>query len=87
MRIGTFDKICGTSLLLGFIVVCLLGTGWIMNCVAFAKLDFKSPVKAEIVRGIGLFPPFGAVLGWVDIDDTPRETSRPVEMLEIVPVK
>ena len=65
----TFDKICGGSLVLAFIFAVCLGTGWIMNCYKFTQLDFKAPVKAEVLRGIGLFPPVGAVMGWIHIED------------------
>lgn len=81
-----FEKICGGSLLLGFILVVVMGTGWIMNCYKFAKLDFKQPVKAEILRGIGLIPPIGAVMGWVPIDDTPCANKAPVARFKVVPV-
>ena len=81
-----FQGICGGSLLLGFILIVCLGTGWVMNCVKFARLDFKQPIKAEVLRGIGLFPPIGAVMGWIPIDDTPCKNRSPVARFKVVPV-
>lgn len=86
MRQGTVNKVCGSSLLFGFCIVVALGTGWIINCVKFARLDFKAPVKAEIIRGIGLLPPVGAVVGWITIDDTPCASVPPVAKFKVVPV-
>lgn len=43
--------------------------GWGMNLYKLTKLDFKSPYKAEIIRGIGLFPIVGAVTGYINIQD------------------
>jgi hypothetical protein len=48
--------------------VSFLGIGWIMNLVEFVNLDFESPYKAEIIRGIGLSS-YGAIIGWIDIKD------------------
>lgn len=72
--------------MLMFILVVCLGTGWVMNCVKFARLDFKQPVKAEVLRGIGLFPPIGAVMGWIQIDDTPSNRP-PVARFKVIPVE
>jgi hypothetical protein len=69
-----------------FLIVVALGTGWTINCVKFVRLDFKAPVKAEIIRGIGIFPPIGAVVGWLHIDDTPCKNRPPVAKFEVVPV-
>lgn len=54
-----------------FLLVILLGVyGWVSNLVEFTNLDFNTPVKAEVVRGVGIFiVPVGAVLGYIDIED------------------
>lgn len=53
-----------------FIILLVLFVGWVMNIVAFTKCDFQMPIKAEIVRGIGIgIPPVGAVMGYLDIED------------------
>lgn len=59
---------------LAFLFVVLMGAlsifGWGMNIYKFAQCDFDVPLKAEIVRGIGIpFAPMGAVVGWLHIDD------------------
>jgi hypothetical protein len=42
--------------------------GWILNVIWFLSLDFQAPLKAEIIRGIGVFiPPIGAILGYVPL--------------------
>jgi hypothetical protein len=69
MKDSTVSQIACSGLLFTFVVIVLLGAGWIMNGIKFVQLDFKAPVKAEIIRGIGLFPPFGAVIGWIPIKD------------------
>ena len=30
---------------------------------------FKSPYKAEVIRGIGVFSPLGAIIGYVQLKD------------------
>jgi len=50
------------------LVPAFLITGWILNIIQFAKLDFKQPYKAEIIRGIGITP-VGAIIGWIKIED------------------
>lgn len=56
--------------------------GWGMNIYKLTKCDFEAPYKAEIVRGLGVFPvvPMGAIVGWMDIDDT--ATVRRVMLVE-----
>ena len=54
-----------------FVVLLLVG-GWIANLCRFVNCDFEQPLKAEVIRGIGVFvPPVGAIAGYIDIDDTP----------------
>ena len=44
--------------------------GWGMNIYKFSQYDFDTPLKAEVVRGIGIVaPPFGAIIGYMDIED------------------
>jgi hypothetical protein len=57
------------GLFIAFVLVCALATGYVMNVVKFVRLDFETPVKAEILRGIGIFPPVGAVMGYIPIKD------------------
>lgn len=51
-------------------IVVTLFAGWIVNIVKFAQLDFQKPVKAEIIRGIGIVAqPVGGIIGFVKIKD------------------
>ena len=43
--------------------------GWGMNVYKLTQLDFASPYKAEVIRGFGLFPIFGAVIGYTTIGE------------------
>lgn len=70
-----------------FLTVILLGAcavfGWGMNIYKFAKCDFEAPLKAEIVRGIGIpFAPMGAVVGWFHIDDTPSVSVKAQQLID-----
>jgi hypothetical protein len=46
-----------------------LGTGWVKNIVKFTKCDFEAPYKTEVLRGVGIIPPIGAVIGWMTFDE------------------
>lgn len=56
-----------SAVILAFWIACVLG--YVMNVVKFVKLDFHKPYKAEVIRGIGLLPPVGAVVGYIHISD------------------
>ena len=45
------------------------GLGWILNLITCIGLDFKSPYKVEVIRGIGVISPIGSILGYIDIKD------------------
>lgn len=62
-------KLGVVGLLITICLVIMLATGWVMNIVKFTQLDFEQPIKAEVLRGIGIFPPIGAVMGWIPIKD------------------
>lgn len=44
--------------------------GWVKNVKKLAECDFKSPYKLEVIRTIGLVPPIGAIVGWIDLEKT-----------------
>jgi len=49
------------------------GVGYILNIVKLCQCDFEAPIKAEIIRGIGIIaPPVGMVAGWCTIEDGPK---------------
>ena len=43
--------------------------GWGMNIYKMTQLDFASPYKAEVIRGVGLLPVFGAVIGYMTVGE------------------
>lgn len=55
------------------VVVVIIGSGWVQNIYKLANADFESPYKTEIVRVIGILPPVGAVVGWMDIGEENNE--------------
>lgn len=52
-----------------FVVIAICGAGWCMNLYKITKLDFKSPYKAEIIRGVGIFVPISFVTGYMNIGE------------------
>lgn len=57
------------------ILVIIFGIiGYVMNIVKFTRCDFESPYKCELIRGIGIIPPIGAVTGYVTIKDDKHES-------------
>jgi hypothetical protein len=71
-----------TVLSLGFVFSLLIGilalVGWIKCLIKFIDCDFKPSYKAEVIYGVGTITGLGAIIGWVDIEDTPDK----VETLE-----
>lgn len=48
----------------------LLILGWFVNIYKFFQCDFDTPLKEEVIRGVGIFvPPVGGVIGYVNIED------------------
>ena len=63
--LGCFGSFFGLAVIVG-----LLGfAGWVQNIYKLTQVDGKSPYKAEICRVIGIIPPVGAIMGWIDIED------------------
>ena len=50
-------------------VVAIIGTGWVKNIIKLTDCDFESPYKTEVIRVVGIIPPVGAVVGWMDIGE------------------
>lgn len=67
------DKIIGQLVSLVVIFALFLGLffGWCMNLIKLTELDFKEPYKAEILRGVGVFPLsfMGVITGYMTIED------------------
>jgi len=51
------------------LIIIIIFTGWVKNIIKLSNCDFEAPYKAEIIYGVGLIPPVGAVTGWLDIGD------------------
>ena len=64
----------GMTVLSALVCILLIGaftmTGYVLNLVKLCRCDFASPIKAEVVRGIGVVvPPVGVVAGYINIED------------------
>jgi len=59
--------------LAGVLTVCFIlivvGIGWVKNILKLTKCDFEVPYRTEIVRCVGILPPVGAIVGWMDIGE------------------
>jgi len=64
--VGVAEKLIA---LLVILFVLVIGTGWVKNILKLTQCDFISPIKCEVIHVIGLFPPIGAVTGWVNIEE------------------
>ena len=62
------------------VVILLVGMavgGYIANIVKLCQCDFDTPLKAEVIRGIGVIvPPVGVVTGWLTIQDGKTEQGK-----------
>lgn len=54
-----------------FLVVIVIAgaTGWIKNVIKLSDCDFESPYKEEVIRAVGIIPPVGAVVGYINFED------------------
>ena len=56
--------------LLSIVLYILILYGWFGNIYKLTKYDFDVPLKAEVIRCIGIpVFPIGIVLGYMDIED------------------
>jgi hypothetical protein len=68
-RLTNFSKI------LFFIFICLIIPaifGYVKCWIKFIDSDFdgtKTTFKREVVYGIGLIPPIGCFVGWINVED------------------
>ncbi len=58
---------------ISLLFVIVVAVGWVKNILKLTQCDFIAPVKCEVIHLIGLFPPVGAVTGWVDIEENSQE--------------
>lgn len=52
-----------------FLIWVLILSGWVMNIVKLTKCNFEAPYKAEVIRVVGIIPPVGMVVGWMNFKD------------------
>lgn len=46
----------------------LAATGWCLNVYKLATVcDFQAPYKCEVIRAVGIIPPIGAIVGYIDL--------------------
>ena len=53
--------------LIAFLIVLLIGIGWVKDIIKLANCDFQAPYKAEVIYTVGLVPVIGMVTGWLDV--------------------
>ncbi len=56
------------ELLMVIIVVFILGS-WIVNLYKFMQCDFDTPLRCEVIHGIGIFPPIAPFVVFADTDN------------------
>jgi hypothetical protein len=55
-------------LVIGIWLTCIIG--WGMNIYKLTQCDFDTPLKAEVIRAVGIpVFPIGVIVGYMDIDD------------------
>lgn len=54
-------------LIINLIIFGIVATGWIMNLIKLTRCDFEAPYKAEVIHGLGLISPIGAITGWLSV--------------------
>jgi hypothetical protein len=52
-----------------FFLAVAFAFGYFANIYKLTQLDFEEPYKAEIIRGVGLFPPVGIFAGYMTFDE------------------
>lgn len=58
------------STLIAFVAIpaVLAATGWVLNVYKLATVcDFQTPYKCEVIRAVGILPPIGAIVGYIDL--------------------
>jgi hypothetical protein len=69
------DKLAIVGIVLVVVLIAVLPIyGYVNNIVELCHCDFQSPMKAEVVRGVGIVIPIvGVVAGYIEINDDPIE--------------
>lgn len=66
MKLSFFDKF--NFFVLFLVVLGIIGE--IMCVYKFVTSDFKPSYKREIIYGVGMITGTGALIGWLDIEDS-----------------
>ena len=61
----------GSGYLIAYVAIWVLCIfGWGNNLYRLTQCDFDTPLKTEVIRGVGVVMfPIGIVLGYIDIED------------------
>ncbi len=64
------EKIFRTLVVVAVLIVALAIGGWVANVVKLCQCDFDTPLKAEVIRGVGIVVvPVGIIAGYCTIED------------------
>jgi len=55
--------------ILNIVVLSIVFSGSCVCLVKLTKCDFEAPYKEEILYGVGIVPPFGVVIAFMDVED------------------
>ena len=58
-----------SSFIAQLLIAVVVMSGWTLNLVKLANLDFEAPYKTEVFRVVGLVPPVGMVMGWITFEE------------------
>ena len=64
---GTMSLKLVNIIIVYILCIIMIATGWGINLYKLTQCDFESPYKAEVIRTIGIIPPIGAIVGWIDL--------------------
>lgn len=53
-------------LIVQLLFIIVIGTGWVKNIIKLTECDFEPSYKAEVIHIIGVIPPIGMIVGWMD---------------------
>ena len=59
-------KAVTTAQIIILLIAALAITGWVKNIIKLSGCDFQSPYKCEVIHAVGIIPPVGAVVGYMD---------------------
>ncbi len=67
---NTVEFLSTIGVILLVVLIIAAGIGYVANIYQLCHCDFETPLKAEILRVVGIFiPPAGMIMGYCDISD------------------